>query len=397
MSEFVASRELLDIGTLYNRFYDMVRDIMGKETEIGKQITILRRYSGFGVEAQIRNLEACRKKLAECREEIDMEFAALAAISEYIRNAENKATGLLGGKSEDVVLNDYSKEKVTVPGSSESTEREESGIFSAIMDFIAPYLKNFGDMLGGFKDLFDFFEKCTGISGQVFEGFSNFLGAAGGVFCIFSGIGDMIARYTDGKITPSDFVGTIDDVFTMIQGGLSIGECITGADIFVNATTAVEDTIKVGGHFVGEVTQYLPVIGVGITTVLSGVESYEKYMEDGVLTGEEIGEIGIDSSVDGLIAVGEAAVCLACPPAAIGVAVLEIADLIVGHNTGTSFKDAAKEAVKDFGRWGSEKYAQASEWISETASNVGEWVGETASNVGEWFGNGWSCLCGVFS
>ncbi|MCM1577914.1 MAG: hypothetical protein NC078_03845 [Ruminococcus sp.] len=298
----------------------------------------MKKYSGFGIETQAERLKIYVERLMRYKEDIRTEFNSLVRIVDIINESEEKAKGILGGKniSEEYKLDGYE----TVGNVEKSTSGKFSEMFRDVYDLFTDIGKNAVDF---FSSLFDSF-KNTPDSIKIF--FNDLLGSSFDVLASVGKVMEIIDFFADGTISFSDIAGTFSNSESVIESVLKITEAVSDYKFIPSATTAVKDTVMIGGKYVGKFTQYLPVAGVIFDTIYSGAKTYDRVSADGKVNKKDWGEIGFDAGMDGLIACGEALICIACPPAAIGVAIFEIGNIVVDLTTGTSIKDMAKDGLK---------------------------------------------------
>lgn len=97
MSEFYAAGSFLDRKHLFTKYYSIISCISLREFEIEAAANSLKQYSGFGIEAQIANLDRCCRQLRDLKEDVRTEFYSLVKIVDTINDHEKNAKGILGG------------------------------------------------------------------------------------------------------------------------------------------------------------------------------------------------------------------------------------------------------------------------------------------------------------
>lgn len=353
MSEFYASDCFLDKDHLFTQYHSIISCIASESTKIQNVINRLRQCSGYGIEAQIASLTNCRNQLWDYKEDVRAEYYSLAKIVDTINSYENKATGIMAGVSDVLELAGFDK----ITSFFEPIDSCNDGYSSIFKDVYDIYVKTGKNVVKALKEFFklDFLDKWGSIPKIFSDAIRNILSPT---FYGLNAIGkvmDTISLYTDGEVSLLDLAKTSENTVSFLESALKITEFLGDVKIFPNTDVPISDTLIIGGKHIGNVTQYLPVVNVVLSTIVSGLKTYEKVSADGEVSLSDGCEIVIDGATDGLITCAEAFICLACPPAAIGVGIFEISNMLVESFHGTSLKDMAKEKIKDFAKWAGEK------------------------------------------
>lgn len=345
MSEFYADSGLLDIGSLYEKYYVLVRDIMGYKAYVDKYKDSLREYSGFGIERQMNNLDRCSEQLRKFIEEVDLEFIVIRDIASEIRNCEKKASGIIGGQSsfDDSKMRPYHKGgnvhrlppwsnipdgAIDVIGNYGGLDKFMKKLYDMIISSVLPHsgsggrspssftediLKKFyGNVkitqtgIGLVKKLSDLmgkkltpFEKLGGILGDV----NNLLGGVS----IFKYCTNLYDRVSDLKIDLSDIFGIAKDSCSAFTSFAKVLETACDVKFTADSVDKVADTLTLCGDVKwGDV---MPWVTLGETVISTGSGWYNKYQEyaaDGEVTVGEWCRTACYGSLEGLnVLIGE--------------------------------------------------------------------------------------------
>ena len=389
MSEFYASFSFLDKMRFFAQYYSIMTSLQTRINEINSQILRLRWYSGFGIETQIANMKRCSDQLKDYREDINNEYKSIVKIIDSINDHEKRAKSILGSVFKDEYKTTGYDTVASDDGGYNVSGKKNgfSKIADAFKDFLDDYILGYGkniykivkETLG-----LDWVQKAWGASKAFKDGLSRFVGPIFDGLNIFSKGWNVVERILDGSITTGlGIASTLKDGVSISESALKIYQAVKGLD-------------KLPGALGSAASTYLPVAGVLLTSAISGIETYQRVTADGDLSLGDIGEIAIDAGVDGGIAAIEFAVVAACPPAAIGVAIFEIADMLVENIGGTSLKDYAKSGIKNAAKWAGEKTGEAIEWVGDKVSDAADWVGGKVNDAANWIGDKFGWLCGAF-
>lgn len=105
MSEFYASGDFRDRKNFFTQYYSIMSCISLRAFTVDAVMNRLKKYSGFGIETQIANLNKCVTQLKDYKEDVRTEFYSLVRIVDIINDYENRANGILGESSSN--LNEF--------------------------------------------------------------------------------------------------------------------------------------------------------------------------------------------------------------------------------------------------------------------------------------------------
>lgn len=380
MSEFYVKGSFLDERHLLVRYYSITLSLSQRIRALESVRNKLRDFSGFGIEAQVAEINKCCERLKDHKEDILEEYHSIMRIVDNINDYENKAKGILGSITGKYETAEY---ETTENSSVVKSALDYSSMNKGVLDAICKYGKNTAKIVNGI--LSGGFDTSKGIPGGLKDVFDNGFGPALNTLGIISNIMDIKSYYDDGKVTGLDIVSTIKDSVSITESALKIYEAAKGVKIFPSLTTAISDTVKVGSGYIGTVTQYLPVANIVLSTAVSGLESYNEAKEDGKITSEERHDIVGYASVDCMIATFEAVFAAVPVVGPIGVGAFEIFNYRQEQKTGKSLKDSLKSGAKKFGN-------DLGEMIGENIVKTGKQIDKAKKAVNK----GLRKLCGIF-
>lgn len=279
MSEFYASGSFLDRKHLFVKYYSIISCITLRESEIEYTAKRLKQYSGFGIEAQIANLDRCCRQLKDLKEDVRTEFYSLVKIVDTVNEYENKAVGILGGtlissSKSDFTLKEY--EDITSPP-------------ITWQSFLDMYFKNFkvtDKALGLLDTIVNSAKDITNWSW-----FDNISKHLSGMKSIFNGVNigkyfyDLYKNFSDGKITSSELLSISNGSISAFKSFGKIVEKVCDVKIFTKfGKVTSADTLKIGNTSWGKITSWLPVIGVVLSTGIGYEQKYRDYTSDGDYT-----------------------------------------------------------------------------------------------------------------
>ena len=281
MSEFSASAGFLDKDGLYPQYWSIVSTIENERRNISDSIRRLNRFRGFGLEEYIRELENHCETLKNIQNDVTMEWNSLRKIIETVNEGERRAIEVLGGENGSAIskMNDYSY-------SDENTSNP-----NPFFDFI---YKLFGKCVEdmdafGYLDYVDgAFDFIYEVNGKDYEGLPiSEIKMLKDIWDIINGLmgndsdADYISLFSKlGK----DFLKSFKDILSRLKdAGFAIDESDLGE---------------------------LNVVGVVLSTLISGYDSYKKYSADGEFDLNDGCLTAMEASVDGLFTCVEALINL---------------------------------------------------------------------------------------
>ena len=126
MSEFYANRSFLDREHLFAEYNSIISCLSLSISEAESVKNKLRKYSGYGIETQIENLNKCCEQLKSYREDVRAEYASLAKIIDAVNEHEKMAVGIIGGISNKFSLSGYaagSDERIILSGLADAQDK----------------------------------------------------------------------------------------------------------------------------------------------------------------------------------------------------------------------------------------------------------------------------------
>ncbi|MBD5145365.1 MAG: hypothetical protein HDT21_05550 [Ruminococcus sp.] len=309
MSEFCANSNFLDRKHFFTKYYLLIKDISFGASDVESAMNKLKNYSGFGIEEQVANLKKCHTQLRDYREDVRTEFYALVKIVDTINDCDNRAKGILEANKSSI-----SESIITAISDNENNKRN-------LVKEIGNWIQEFFSSLAEDDQISKFVDDNNPIS----------------VMKYIKLLDKIINYYKDGIHSKTDW---LIDGLKVDKSAISANKAFYKVLEKLSLVPKASENSSLWGKSV----EYAPVANVILDTLISGVESYNKYSADGDFTFAEGNEMVLDASIDGLSACIAGFIGLIPVVGPAGSTIYTLADEKYG------FTESAKNGIKDFGK-----------------------------------------------
>lgn len=309
MSEFYANSSFLDRKHFFTKYYLLIKDITFGASDVESAMNKLKNYSGFGIETQIANLKKCYTQLRDYKEDVRTEFYSLVKIVDAINDCENRAKGIWGINTSSIA-----ESIITTISDTENKKRN-------LVDEIANWIQEFFFSIAEDDQISKFVDDNNPIP----------------VMKYVKLLDKIINYYKDGIHSKTDW---LIDGLNVDKAAISANKAFYKVLEKVSLVPKASENSSLWGKSVA----YAPVANVIFDTLISGVESYNKYSADGNFTFAEGNEMVMDASIDGLSACIAGLIGLIPVVGPAGSYIYTLADKKYG------FTENAKSGIKDFGK-----------------------------------------------
>lgn len=309
MSEFYANSSFLERKHFFTKYYLLIKDISFGASDVESIMNKLKNYNGFGIEEQIANLKKCSTQLRDYKEDVRTEFYSLVKIVDTINDYESRAKGILEANKSSIA-----ESIITAIPDNENNKRN-------LVKKIGNWIQEFFSSLAEDDQISKFVDDNNPIS----------------VMKYIKLLDKIINYYKDGIHSKADWI--ID--------GLDVDKSFISANkAFYKVLEKLSLVPKASENssLWGKSVAYAPVANVILDTLISGVESYNKYSADGDFTFAEGNEMVLDASIDGLSACIAGFIGLIPVVGPAGSTIYTLADKKYG------FTESVKNGIKDFGK-----------------------------------------------
>ncbi len=306
---------LTDTVEVFNNEFDIICESIDRNAQLlNSQCMRLFFQSGFGLEGIKFRLTRTASELRKCSDQVKMEKQALNRINVITQNADGYAHSILSGEA-------------FTPKEMPGADYDKTSWTESIFNFVSDGFNKFKDFAGDGIDLvlkyFDKGVKVTSLVASLFDKLhvgQNIIdmltwpGAANPFISLYK-------AFSDGIVTGREAL----EVTKASTSAFKPFAKLIGSHFGVNWKD-----IQIFGTTAETAASWLSVAGVGLTTVIAGIDAYNKYNADGEMSQQDWAEFAFDTSFKGLVACGGALLTLACPPAGIGVLAFTLADSLFG-------------------------------------------------------------------